>query len=428
MFLYYFILFSYSYINHRYFTFKGWCCALPTLVFYRTKGCLRYARTAEGGTNVIFSFWDKIPFLFEEKSDSPNPTASPLRSPSLRGGTEGAEPGSAYETNNTSSFPSNSLQVGGKDPNTTSLRERSEDLAEAGNPYSRVKEKEVDNNQGNGSPLKGGGTEPENNQSNDSKNKPENNKGKSRDDFNQDNGSETERQVDQGVSSETENSPNLWEGSDAAEDMDDKYYQTLKDKHLWGDFNYNSETDQCEAAEETPVASSSKIKSPESEQEPEYDADVEDFEPTYLPTESDSEYKNEQKPDKVSEPSQPQPANGTLPSSNHSELAAEPSATHRAVPYEPNGREVDGGAETKVGYDSTATHTNVGKDTPAYGINSSLPYGLGGEDKTPSSESPEPKSNNPDNETPAFGTDQEDANQKSLQANSNDLVDLDDFL
>lgn len=215
MFLYYFLLFSYSYINHRYFNFKGRGYHLHTLAFYLAKG-------HEGGTNVIFSFWDKIPSLFEEKSDSSNPTQPT---------TEGADMGSAYETNKTSSFPSNSLQVGGKDPNTTSLREQSKELAEDGNPYSRVKEKEVDNNQGNGSPLKGGGTESDNNQSNDSKNKPENNKGKSRDEFNQDNGSETERQVCKGVNSETNKSPNLWEGSDAAEDLDDNYYKTLKDKH-----------------------------------------------------------------------------------------------------------------------------------------------------------------------------------------------------
>lgn len=98
-------------------------------------------------------------------------------------------------------------------------------FAEEGGPDSR--KQETDNNAGNDSQ-----NEPDNEQSNESKNEPENNKGKSRDDYDQENGSETERPVDQGKSSETEKSPNTWEGSDAAEDMDDKYYHTLKDKQL----------------------------------------------------------------------------------------------------------------------------------------------------------------------------------------------------
>lgn len=221
MFLYYFMLFSYSYINYRDFTFKGLCCVL---------------------TDRILSYGE---FLL-----------------------------------------TNPLQEGGIDQSTTTFSERGEShaydcyAAEGGSSDSREKEKNTDNNQGNGSlhpkgpVLEVGGAEPDNDQSNDSKNEPENNKGKSRNDFDQENGSETERQGNQGESSETEESLNPWEGSDAAEDMDDKYYHTLKDQQLWGDFNYNSETDQGEA--ETPIASSSKHKYPESEQEPEYDADVED--------------------------------------------------------------------------------------------------------------------------------------------------------
>lgn len=221
MFLYYFMLFSYSYINYRDFTFKGLCCVL---------------------TDRIFSYGE---FLLTKP-----------------------------------------LQEGGVDQSTTTLSELSEShvyncyAAEGGSYDSREKEKKTDNNQGNGSlhptgPVRvEGGAEPDNDQSNDSKNEPENNKGKSRNDFDLENGSETLRLGDPGESSDTEKSLNPWEGSDAAEDMDDKYYHALKDKQLWGDFNYNSETDQGEA--DNPVASSSIHKSPESEQEPEYDADVED--------------------------------------------------------------------------------------------------------------------------------------------------------
>lgn len=176
-------------------------------------------------------------------------------------------------------------------------------FGEEGGPDSR--KPETDNNAGSDSQ-----NEPENEQSNESKNEPENNKGKSRDDYDQENGSETERQEDQGKSYETAKSPNTWEGSDAAEDMDDKYYHTLKDKQLWGDFNYNSETDQGDA--ETSVASSSRHCSPKSEQEPEYDADVEDFDHTAKESESDSDSDREgkiaQEPEniKVSQPSHPE--------------------------------------------------------------------------------------------------------------------------
>ena len=219
--------------------------------------------------------------------------------------------------------------------------------AEEGGPDSR--KQETVNNAGNDSK-----NEPDNEQSNDSKNEPENNKGKSRDVYDQENGSETERQEDQGQSYETAKSPNTWEGSDAAEDMDDKYYHTLKDKQLWGDFNYNSETDQGEA--ETSVASSSRHYSPKSEQEPEYDADVEDFDHTAKESDSDSlsEGKIPQEPEniKVSQPSY---------TSGLGNCGAEtPTSHNEPTSTQPDLRE--GGVEGGEGSDQADPHHNSLQD------------------------------------------------------------------
>ena len=159
------------------------------------------------------------------------------------------------------------------DQSTTTLNGRSEShafdcyAAEGGTEDSR--EKVNENSQGSGiinPPLltKGtlpygeeGCTEPDKDLSNESKNEPDNNKGKSRTELDPENGSDTEYtrapslepqapspgseakapapqgwKGDQGESSETEEYLNPWEGSDAAEDMDDEYYHTLKDKQL----------------------------------------------------------------------------------------------------------------------------------------------------------------------------------------------------
>lgn len=218
--------------------------------------------------------------------------------------------------------------------------------AEAGGPDSR--KQETDNNAGNDSQ-----NEPDNEQSNKSKNEPENNKGKSRDDYDQENGSETERLEDQGQSSETAKSPNTWEGSDAAEDMDDKYYHTLKDKQLWGDFNYNSETDQGEA--ETSVASSSRHYSPKSEQEPEYDADVEDFDNTAKESESDSDSEG-----KIAQ--EPENIKVSQPPSGLGNCGAETPSSHNepSTPTQPDLRE--SGVEGGGGSDQADPHHNSLQD------------------------------------------------------------------